>query len=79
VVQIVVGMLLKYVNLGAGWRQRLFVLQDGVLRYYKVRLRYRHRSRQGGRRHDRRSVMSLNQLVSNSGSITKGTGCCEST
>lgn len=34
--QIVVGMLLKYVNLGAGWRQRLFVLQDGVLRYYKV-------------------------------------------
>jgi hypothetical protein len=35
--QIVVGMLLKYVNLGSGWRHRLFVLQDGVLRYYKVR------------------------------------------
>ena len=34
--QIVVGMLLKYVNLGSGWRHRLFVLQDGVLRYYKV-------------------------------------------
>ncbi|PSC68755.1 oxysterol-binding -related 1D isoform X1 [Micractinium conductrix] len=34
--QIVVGMLMKYVNLGAGWRHRLFVLQDGVLRYYKV-------------------------------------------
>jgi hypothetical protein len=30
-------MLLKYVNLGSGWRHRLFVLQDGVLRYYKVR------------------------------------------
>lgn len=34
--QIVVGMLLKYVNLGSGWRHRLFVLRDGVLRYYKV-------------------------------------------
>ncbi|EFN52750.1 hypothetical protein CHLNCDRAFT_138340 [Chlorella variabilis] len=34
--QIVVGMLMKYVNLGAGYRHRLFVLQDGVLRYYKV-------------------------------------------
>ena len=34
--QIVVGMLLKYVNIGAGWRHRLFVLRDGVLRYYKV-------------------------------------------
>lgn len=34
--QIVVGVLLKYVNLGVGWRGRLFVLQDGVLRYYKV-------------------------------------------
>ena len=30
-------MLLKYVNLGSGWRHRLFVLRDGVLRYYKVR------------------------------------------
>ena len=30
-------MLMKYVNLGAGWRHRLFVLQDGVLRYYKAR------------------------------------------
>lgn len=36
--QIVAGVLLKYVNLGAGWRHRLFVLEDGVLRYYKVRL-----------------------------------------
>ncbi|KAL4420270.1 hypothetical protein ABPG77_005610 [Micractinium sp. CCAP 211/92] len=34
--QIVVGILMKYVNLGSGWRHRLFVLQDGVLRYYKV-------------------------------------------
>ncbi|KAK2078356.1 hypothetical protein QBZ16_003196 [Prototheca wickerhamii] len=34
--QIVAGILLKYVNLGAGWRHRLFVLQDGVIRYYKV-------------------------------------------
>lgn len=29
-------MLLKYVNLGSGWRHRLFVLRDGVLRYYKA-------------------------------------------
>lgn len=35
--QIVVGVLLKYVNLAAGWHPRLFVLQGGVLRYYKVR------------------------------------------
>jgi hypothetical protein len=34
--QLVVGVLLKYVNLAAGWRPRLFVLHDGVLRYYKV-------------------------------------------
>ncbi len=34
--QIVVGVLLKYVNLGSGWRHRLFVLHEGVLRYYKV-------------------------------------------
>lgn len=34
--QVVVGMLLKYVNLTSGWRHRLFVLDGGVLRYYKV-------------------------------------------
>ena len=38
--QVVVGLLLKYVNLGSGWRPRLFVLQDGVLRYYKARRRH---------------------------------------
>lgn len=32
--QIVVGVLLKFI--GFGWRPRLFVLQDGVLKYYKV-------------------------------------------
>ncbi len=35
--QIVVGVLVKYVNLAKGWRHRLFVLQNGVLRYYKAR------------------------------------------
>ncbi len=35
--QIVAGVLIKYVNFGKGWRHRLFVLQNGVLRYYKVR------------------------------------------
>ena len=34
--QIVAGVLIKYVNFGKGWRHRLFVLQNGVLRYYKV-------------------------------------------
>ncbi|KDD73558.1 hypothetical protein H632_c2056p0, partial [Helicosporidium sp. ATCC 50920] len=33
---IVVGVLLKYVNLGSGYRDRVFVLHEGVLRYYKV-------------------------------------------
>jgi hypothetical protein len=33
----VAGVLIKYVNFGKGWRHRLFVLQNGVLRYYKVR------------------------------------------
>lgn len=28
----------KWVNLGKGWRPRLFVLKDGVLRYYRVPL-----------------------------------------
>lgn len=31
-----VGVLLKYVNLGIGWRPRLFVLREGVFSYYKV-------------------------------------------
>ena len=35
--QIVVGVLVKYVNLAKGWRHRLFVLQNGVLRYFKAR------------------------------------------
>jgi hypothetical protein len=35
-VQVVVGVLLKYVRLGTGWRTRLFVLDGGVLQYYKV-------------------------------------------
>lgn len=35
--QIYVGVLVKYVNFGKGWRHRLFVLKGGVLRYYKVR------------------------------------------
>ena len=34
--QVVVGVLTKYVNLGKGWRHRLFVLKNGVLQYYKV-------------------------------------------
>lgn len=36
--QIVAGVLVKYVNFGKGWRHRLFVLQNGVLRYYKVNI-----------------------------------------
>ena len=35
-VQIIVGVLQKYVNLAAGWRPRLFVLHEGVLKYYQV-------------------------------------------
>ena len=30
------GVLYKWVNFGKGWRPRWFVLQDGVLSYYKV-------------------------------------------
>lgn len=35
--QSVVGILDKYVNIGQGWRKRLFLLQGGVVRYYKVK------------------------------------------
>lgn len=34
--RIIVGVLQKYVNIAAGWRPRLFVLQQGVLRYYHL-------------------------------------------
>lgn len=34
--QVTCGVLLKYVNFGKGWRHRVFVLKDGVFRYYKV-------------------------------------------
>jgi len=30
------GILQKWVNYGKGWRHRWFVLQDGVLSYYKI-------------------------------------------
>lgn len=30
------GVLYKWVNYGKGWRPRWFVLQDGVLSYYKI-------------------------------------------
>lgn len=30
------GILYKWVNYGKGWRPRWFVLQDGVLSYYKI-------------------------------------------
>ncbi|KAE8721105.1 Oxysterol-binding protein-related protein 1D [Hibiscus syriacus] len=30
------GVLYKWVNYGKGWRSRWFVLQDGVLSYYKI-------------------------------------------
>eukprot|EP00249_Psilotum_nudum_P020601 c27775_g1_i1 orf=374-1918(+) len=33
---IVAGVLYKWVNYGKGWRPRWFVLQEGVLSYYKV-------------------------------------------
>ncbi|XP_026665454.2 oxysterol-binding protein-related protein 1D isoform X2 [Phoenix dactylifera] len=33
---VVAGVLYKWVNYGKGWRSRWFVLQDGVLSYYKV-------------------------------------------
>lgn len=32
----VAGVLYKWVNYGKGWRSRWFVLQDGVLSYYKI-------------------------------------------
>ncbi|KAL0447198.1 UNVERIFIED_CONTAM: Oxysterol-binding protein-related protein 1D [Sesamum latifolium] len=35
-VKSVVGILYKWVNYGKGWRERWFVLEDGVLSYYKV-------------------------------------------
>ncbi|KAL7134984.1 hypothetical protein ABFS83_11G062400 [Erythranthe nasuta] len=35
-VKTVVGILYKWVNYGKGWRERWFVLEDGVLSYYKV-------------------------------------------
>jgi hypothetical protein len=33
---VTVGVLVKFVNIGKGWHKRLFVLQAGVLKYYKV-------------------------------------------
>lgn len=33
----VAGVLHKWVNYGKGWRSRWFVLEDGVLSYYKLR------------------------------------------
>ncbi|KAJ3671745.1 hypothetical protein LUZ60_007824 [Juncus effusus] len=33
---VVAGLLYKWVNYGKGWRSRWFVLEDGVLSYYKV-------------------------------------------
>lgn len=30
------GILYKWVNYGRGWRRRWFVLQDGVMSYYKL-------------------------------------------
>ncbi|KAG9129304.1 hypothetical protein Leryth_015694 [Lithospermum erythrorhizon] len=35
------GILYKWVNYGKGWRPRWFVLQDGVLSYYKIHGRHR--------------------------------------
>ncbi|KAL0357835.1 UNVERIFIED_CONTAM: Oxysterol-binding protein-related protein 1D [Sesamum calycinum] len=35
-VKSVAGILYKWVNYGKGWRERWFVLEDGVLSYYKV-------------------------------------------
>lgn len=35
-VVVVAGLLYKWVNYGKGWRSRWFVLEDGVLSYYKV-------------------------------------------
>lgn len=32
----VAGILYKWVNYGKGWRARWFVLEDGVLSYYKI-------------------------------------------
>lgn len=32
----IAGILYKWVNYGKGWRSRWFVLEDGVLSYYKV-------------------------------------------
>ncbi|XP_058102069.1 oxysterol-binding protein-related protein 1D isoform X1 [Magnolia sinica] len=33
---VIAGILYKWVNYGKGWRSRWFVLQDGVLSYYKI-------------------------------------------
>lgn len=30
------GILYKWVNFGKGWRPRWFILQDGVLSYFKI-------------------------------------------
>ncbi|GAB2214330.1 hypothetical protein Droror1_Dr00018673 [Drosera rotundifolia] len=33
---VVIGIMYKWVNYGKGWRSRWFVLEDGVLSYYKI-------------------------------------------
>lgn len=35
--QVVAGVLTKYVNIAKGWRDRLFVLSGDQLHYYKAR------------------------------------------
>lgn len=32
----VAGILYKWINYGRGWKRRWFVLQDGVLSYYRI-------------------------------------------
>jgi len=63
----VAGVLVKFVNLGKGWRSRLFVLKHGVLRYYKVRavmcschvLSWNLQQHSSAEQHDVRSILQV--------------------
>ncbi|CAN6287108.1 unnamed protein product [Urochloa humidicola] len=70
------GILYKWVNYGRGWRPRWFVLQDGVLSYYKIhgpdRIVLSRETERGAKVIGEDSLRRLNRPSTSSSSHTNG-------
>lgn len=72
------GILYKWVNYGRGWRSRWFVLQDGVLSYFKIhgpnKITINHETERGSKVIGEDSIRRLSRRTRSQSRVRKPVG-----